>query len=38
MNIYYIQAKKAQKRKDAKKERVKSDLENVAFSIWDVFF
>lgn len=29
---------KERKRKDAKKEQIKSDLENAAFSIWDVYF
>lgn len=35
MNVYCIQAvkKKKKKKNDAQKEQVKSDLENIAFSI-----
>lgn len=33
MIIYCVKAKKARNRKDTKKEQVKSDLENIAFSI-----
>lgn len=38
MNVYYIQDRKTKRRKDAKKDQVKSDLVNAAFSIWDVCF
>lgn len=38
MNVYCIQDRKTKKRKEAKKEQVKSDLGNAAFSIRDIYF